>query len=144
VITRSPKFYLFDTGVAGIITKRVLTEERGELFGKALEHFILLELRAYRSYREKEFEIEFWRTKSGLEVDFILGRGAMAIEVKGKRQIDLKDLRAIRTFRDEFQPGEAIVVGNEPAARVVDHIRILPYREFLMMLWSDGFKEIIG
>ena len=36
VILRTPKFYLFDVGVAGALTKRRLVEDRGELFGKAL------------------------------------------------------------------------------------------------------------
>jgi len=140
VITRSAKFYLFDTGVAGAVTKRILTEEKGELFGKAFEHFILLELLAYRSYREKDFEIEFWRTKSGLEVDFILGSGAIAIEVKGKTRIHLKDLRPIRSFRDEFSPAEAMLVCNETVERVIDNIRIVPYRIFLDRLWGDLLK----
>ncbi|MCK5820404.1 MAG: ATP-binding protein [Bacteroidales bacterium] len=140
VITRSPKFYLFDTGVAGVVTKRVLSEEKGEIFGKAFEHFILLELLAYRSYKEKDFEIEFWRTKSGIEVDFILGNGEMAIEVKGKSQIVSKDLRPIRSFRDEFSPKEAIVVCNEPAERIVDNIRIVSYRIFLEKLWAEEYQ----
>lgn len=139
VITRSPKFYLFDTGVAGVVTKRVLNEEKGEIFGKAFEHFILLELLAYRSYKEKDFEIEFWRTKSGIEVDFILGNGEIAIEVKGKSQIASKDLRPIRSFRDEFSPKEALVVCNEPAERIVDNIRIVPYRIFLQRLWAEKY-----
>ncbi len=139
VITRSPKFYLFDTGVAGIITKRSILEEKGELFGKAFEHFIILELIGYRSYREKDFDIEFWRTKSGLEVDFILGNGKMAIEVKGTNQINLKDLRPIRLFRDEFHPKEAVVVCNESVERMVDNIRIVPYRVFLKRLWANEY-----
>ena len=140
VITLSPKFYLFDTGVAGVVTKRALSEEKGEIFGKAFEHFILSELLAYRSYKEKDFEIEFWRTKSGFEVDFILGNGEIAIEVKGKSQIVLKDLRPIRSFRDEFGPKEAFVVCNEPAERIVDNIRIVPYRIFLKKLWVEKYS----
>jgi len=140
VISRSPKFYLFDTGVAGVVTKRALSEEKGEIFGKAFEHFILSELLAYRSYKEKDFEIEFWRTKSGFEVDFILGNGEIAIEVKGKSQIVLKDLRPIRSFRDEFGPKEAFVVCNELAERIVDNIRIVPYRIFLKKLWAEKYS----
>lgn len=136
VITRSPKFYLFDTGVAGIVTKRVLSEEKGELFGKAFEHFILMELLAYRAYTEQEFEIEFWRTKTGMEVDFILGNGAYAIEVKGKHQIAAKDLRPLKSFQEEFKPKEAIMVCNESAERISSGIRIIPYREFLDQLWA--------
>jgi predicted AAA+ superfamily ATPase len=139
VITRSPKFYLFDTGVAGTITKRNLNEEKGELFGKAFEHFILMELIAFRSYRERDFEIEFWRTKSGLEVDFILGSGQIALEVKGTSQISSKDLRPISSFRDEFKPREALVICNETSERIVNNIRILPYRTFLKRLWNNEF-----
>lgn len=136
VITRSPKFYLFDPGVAGVITKRNIPEEGGEQFGKAFEHFILIEILAYRSYFEKDFEIEYWRTKTGLEVDFILGSGEIAIEVKGKSQIAPKDLRPLRSFNEEFHPREAIVVCNEKFERVSSGIRILPYREFLDRLWA--------
>src|SRR3989338_4560326 len=50
VITKAPKFYLFDVGVAGVLTKRRIAEERGAEFGKAFEHLILMELIAHRSY----------------------------------------------------------------------------------------------
>ncbi len=59
VITRSGKFYLFDVGVAGAITNRQIPQLRGELFGKALEHFILMELLAHRSYRELHYDVNF-------------------------------------------------------------------------------------
>jgi predicted AAA+ superfamily ATPase len=79
VITRAPKFYLFDVGVAGAITKRHLEEQKGEFFGKAFEHLIFMEIVAHSSYNELDYEIHFWRTKSGLEVDFVLGKGEVAI-----------------------------------------------------------------
>ncbi len=141
VITKTPKFYLFDTGVAGIITKRIIQEEKGEVFGKAFEHFILMELIAFRSYYNLDFKISYWRTSSGLEVDFILGDGETAVEVKGTDRIDSKDTRAIRTFHEEFHPRQSILVCNEPSERMSGDIRILPYRVFLKMLWQ---KEIIG
>ena len=39
-----------------------------------------MELLAFRSYTEREFNINFWRTKTGLEVDFILADSEVAIE----------------------------------------------------------------
>ncbi len=80
VIGKAPKFYLFDVGVAGVLTNRHVTDPRGELFGKALEHFIFMELVAHRSLSGLDYEISFWRTKTGLEVDFVLGGGEIAIE----------------------------------------------------------------
>ena len=136
VISRAPKFYLFDVGVAGAITKRHIAEEKGELFGKAFEHFVLMELYAYNSYNELDFDINFWRTKSGLEVDFILAGGEVAIEVKGTSRVDKKDLRALNTFMDQYSPRKSFIVCNEREERVHGKIQIMPWRKFLYDLWE--------
>ncbi len=136
-ITRTPKFYLFDVGVAGFICHRTLTATSGSEFGKAFEHFILMELLAYKGYREKTFPIEFWRTKTGLEVDFVLNGGEMALEVKGKlRRGDLKPMRA---FVEEFRPKHAVVVTNDSVARTIDGILVLPWQIFLESLWAGEY-----
>lgn len=136
VIIRTPKFYLFDVGVAGILTKRHLREEKGAEFGKAFEHFIFMELVAYNSYNELDFEINFWRTKSGLEVDFVLGGGEVAIEVKGSRRLDERDLRPLIAFSEEYSPKKAVVVCNEREERRLGAIRIMPWQRFLDRLWE--------
>jgi predicted AAA+ superfamily ATPase len=136
VITTTPKFYLFDVGVAGAITGRRLSQERGEQFGSALEHFILMEIVAYNSLRELDFDVAFWRTKAGLEVDFVLGGGEVAVEVKGSSRIDKTDLHPLQAFVDEFSPRQAIVVCNERTARIYEGIKIMPWRAFLSDLWS--------
>ena len=83
IIIKAPKFYLFDVGVAGAMTKRHIAEERGELFGRAFEHFILTEIIAHSSYSKLDYSINYWGTKSGLEIDFVLGYGEVAVEAKG-------------------------------------------------------------
>ena len=137
VISQAPKFYLFDVGVAGALTNRHLTEERGELFGKAFEHFIFMEIRAHSSLRELNYVINYWRTKSGLEADFVLGDGQVAIEVKGTNRVDRKELRPLMAFKDEYRPRKTVVVCNERVERIHDNIRIMPWRVFLRDLW-DG------
>ena len=137
VIGKASKFYLFDVGVAGHLCQRRIDEERGEQFGRALEHFIFMELSAHRSYRELHYDINFWRTKSGLEVDFILGDGEVAIEVKGSQRVDYADLAPLRTFMEECKPRLGIVVSNEKEKRKVGDILILPWRDFLISLWDD-------
>lgn len=136
VIIRAGKFYLFDVGVAGAITHRQIPQEKGEQFGKALEHFILMEILAHRTYSELDYDVHFWRTKSGFEVDFILGKGEVAVEVKGISRVDNTDLRPLRAFIQEYRPAKAFVVCNERAPRVHEDIRILPWRDFLKMLWN--------
>ena len=128
-ISAAPKFYLFDVGVAGQVCGRRLVDAAGAEFGRAFEHFVLLEILAARSYREADFPIQFWRTKTGLEVDLVLNRGEVAVEVKGR--VRRGDLRPMRAFREEFGPRRAIVVTAERHPRRIDGIDIMPYGHFL-------------
>ena len=138
VIGKAAKFYLFDVGLAGALTRRQIVEERGEQFGRALEHFVLMELLAHRSYRDLDYGIHFWRTKSGLEVDFVLGDGEVAVEVKGTSRVDPSDLRSLRAFAEDNRPRRAIMVCNERAPRIHEGIEMLPWREFLARLWGGA------
>lgn len=137
IITKASKYYLFDTGVAGFLRKRQLEEEKGIEFGKAFEHFILMEIYTYRSYSREDFDISFWRTKTGLEVDFILGKGEVSLEVKGSNRVDKNDLKGSMAFMEEYSPKRTIVVCNEKEKRIYKNVEITPYRMFLKELW-DG------
>ena len=143
IITRAPKFYLFDVGVAGRMAGRRIERAAGPAFGRALEHFVLMEMRAFRSYRELDAPIRFWRTRSGLECDFVIGRkGDVAIEVKAGANPGGRDLRGIRAFGEEHQPRMAIVVCNaSKPRRTADGIWVLPWERFLERLWGG---EVIG
>lgn len=131
-ISAAPKFYLFDIGVAGHVCGRRLTAPGGAEFGRAFEHFILLEIIASRSYQEKDFPIQFWRTKTGLEVDFVLGRGRVAVGVKSR--VRRGDLRPMRAFMEEFGPRRAIIVSAAHDRRRIDGVEIMPYAHFLRLL----------
>jgi len=87
------------------------------------------------------YGIAFWRTKAGAEVDFVLGSGEVAIEVKGTSRVDDRDLRSLVAFAEIHRPRLSIVVSNESAERVVRGIRILPWRAFFEELWGGA---IIG
>ncbi len=137
VITKAVKYFLFDVGVAGRLTKRHLSEEKGAEFGKAFEHFILMEIVAYRSYKDRDFRINFWRTKSGLEVDYVIGDGETAIEVKSTDNIDVRNLKGLFAFMDTYSPKRSIVVCNEKEKRIHSKIEIMPWREFLFELWNN-------
>ncbi|MCU0666556.1 MAG: AAA family ATPase [Candidatus Omnitrophica bacterium] len=136
VIMKASKYYMFDVGVAGHLTKRNIWEQKGSEFGKAFEHFILMEIIAFRSYTSKDFGINFWRTKTGLEVDFVLGDREVAIEIKGASRIDTRDMSGLEAFIQACPPKKAIVVCNEKEKRAHGKIMIWPWEVFLQELWS--------
>jgi len=137
VITKAPKFYLFDVGVAGFLSKRTIEEEKGAEFGKAFEHFILMEILAYRAYKDLDFRVDFWRTKTGQEVDFILGNGEVAVEVKGNKKVDNTDLKHLKSFSETYSPKKSFIVCNEKRKRLCGKTEIIPYKLFLENLWSE-------
>ncbi len=95
-----------------------------------------MQLAAHGSYTDLDYPINFRRTKSGLEVDFVLGRGEVAIEVKGGNRVDLRDLKGLRQFTTEYSPRLTIVVCNETTKRIHDKMIIFPWKEFLYDLWA--------
>lgn len=133
-ISSMPKFYLFDVGLAGRICNRWIREPSGSEFGKAFEHLMLMEIRAARGYLGRAFEIEFWRTKSGIEVDFVLGSGEVAIEVKSR--VRSGDLKGLNAFTAEFKPKRAIAVTSENDSRQLGPIEVMPYMKFIELLYS--------
>jgi len=142
-IAATPKFYLFDVGTAGYLAKRKINILKGAEAGKAFENFILMELLAYRGINDCNYTIKFWRTKSGQEVDFILGNCEVAIEAKISDSVTTRDIRGLIIFTDEYKPKKSIVVSLDTRRRKIktsaeNEIIILPYQEFLSMLWKKA------
>jgi uncharacterized protein len=137
-VIHAPKFYFFDVGIVGYLTKRGSVEPGSELFGRAFEHFIYNEIRAHSSYSEKFYPITFWRTTSGFEVDFVLGDHEIVIEIKSSSEVKSRHYKGIRAFKEEFKPKKSIIVSSDPAPRQTDDgILVLPWKDFLRRLWGN-------
>ncbi len=89
----SPKFYLFDPGVARALAGRhrepLDSQERSFL----LETWVLHELRAALAFQNLGGQLHYWRTPAGTEVDFIWTRGARAVGI---------EVKAAATWRSEY------------------------------------------
>ena len=96
---------------------------------------VFCELRAWLAHARDDRPLTFWRTADGSEVDFVVGDSA-AIEVKATGSVTRRDLAGLRRLAEETPLAHRIVVCREPAARVVDGIRILPVMDFLRALWA--------
>ena len=72
--------------------------------------------------------------------DSSLGRitiGPCALEFKATDHVRDKHLSGLRAFKEEGQCPQYIIVSCNPEERVtVDGIRILPWEQFLKLLWS--------
>lgn len=136
------KFYLFDVGVANFLAKRQPSIGSYE-FGKAFEHYILMELKAYQAYRDPELEISFWRTSSGQEVDFILGDKDVAIEIKGSKRVHERDVYPMKILKEDAPARKHIIVSLEREPRIIDGwLHILPWKMFVEKLWGNDLFAV--
>lgn len=137
-LVETAKFYLFDIGVANFLHPEASRVTPGsDLYGRAFEHFLLNEVRAYLEYQKRDLPLTYWRTSSGYEVDLIAGDRILAAEFKAKREVRAEDLRGLRAFKEENRVKRAILVSREERKRTTeDEIEILPWRSFLVELWG--------
>lgn len=135
------KFYFFDVGVANFLRGIRALPRNGSEYGVAFEHFIAMELRGYLSYRRLRSELTYWRTQSGVEVDFLIGSEA-AVEVKAAGRVSDRDLRGLRALAEENATAKLFLVSfDQLDRRTGDGIRLLHWRTFLAELWSG---ELFG
>ncbi len=135
----TPKFYFFDVGISNFLAGRKELALGTPEYGKALEHFVFTELKAYQSYSECAFELFYWRSTSQIEIDFIIrtkSKKLIAIEVKGSQLVDRNDLKNFKYFEEDFKLSKKIVVCNEKLSRSFDQFSILPYPRFCEQLWA--------
>jgi predicted AAA+ superfamily ATPase len=134
-ISRS-KLYFFDVGVTNSLAKRGEIMAGSELFGKAFEHFILLEVRAFLSYTRKNIRMYYWRSTSQFEVDLILD-DQWGVEIKSAASIKDKHLKGIRALKEEGNIQNFAAVSCDRYERITqDNITIFPWKLFLEKLWN--------
>jgi hypothetical protein len=111
-LIKSPKIYFPDNGL-----NRVIAGEDGISKGALYETWIFSELLKWKELQDIEPEIYFYKSASGLEVDFIVKAESflLPIEVKSAQKVGYADGRSIESFIKEYKIPIGIIVypGNE-------------------------------
>lgn len=138
-LVETAKFYLFDVGVANQLhPDGAAVTEGSDRFGRAFEHFILNEVRAYLEYRRRDQAVSYWRTSSGFEVDLVIGDMDVAVECKSARELRRGDLKGLRALADEHPARRRLVVSRIAEPRTTDDgIELVPWEHFCTELWAD-------
>jgi len=135
-IVKHDKFYYFDAGIYNTIRPRGPLDIQSEIGGIAFETLVLQELIAINEYDNLGYKIHFWRTKNGVEVDFILygENGLVAIEVKSKDSFTNKDLKGLKVFKKDYPEATLLLIygGRGSETFYKDGITILPINTFFV------------
>ncbi len=130
------KFYYFDAGVFVSLRPKGPLDRREEIAGASLEGLVAQHLRAWAAYSRKKVDLFYWRTRSGVEVDFIVyGEGGFwAFEVKNGQEVRPEDLRSLKTFRQDYPECEPMFLYRGTDRLRIDGIACVPVTEFLRAL----------
>ena len=97
-LIKSPKLYWSDTGLA------LFLAGESEPRGAHLENLVLTDLLAWRDLQAPRPEILYWRTATGIEVDFVIERPnrLLPVEIKAAARITPADAKGLEAFLDEY------------------------------------------
>lgn len=131
-----PKFYIFDAGIYRSLRPQGPLDRPEEIEGQAFEGLVAQHLRAWIDYSGRDFKLYFWRTRAGVEVDFVVYgvEGLFAIEVKNAARVQPQDLRGLRAFKQDYPQSRAYLVYRGKERLMKDGILCLPCEEFLLAL----------
>jgi predicted AAA+ superfamily ATPase len=136
----SHKFYLFDNGVVNAFVGRRDVPKGTPEFGKSLELGIYSEILTYLNYKKSSKKLEYWRSTTKFEVDFLVYENTKeitAIEVKSTRTPSKKDFKGLLAFEEDFKLKKKIVVCLAESPQITaEGIEILPLFIFLQKLWA--------
>lgn len=129
-----PKLYLFDAGVFRSLRPTGPLDRFHEIEGAALEGLVAQHLRAWIAYSGNAFDLAYWRTRSGVEVDFVVygPEGLWAVEVKNAATVRREDVRSLKAFREDYPECEPILVHRGEDRLAVDGVRCIPAQDFLL------------
>jgi predicted AAA+ superfamily ATPase len=97
-LIKSPKLYWSDTALA------LFLAGEHEPRGAHLENLVLTDLLAWRDLQARRPEVLYWRTATGLEVDFVVEAAdrLLPIEVKASARVSTADARGLEAFLDDY------------------------------------------
>jgi predicted AAA+ superfamily ATPase len=134
-----PKFYYFDSGIFRSLRPAGPLDSPQEIDGAGLEGLVAQHVRAWSAYSSTPCKLYYWRTKSGVEVDFVIyGQETfVAIEVKNSAKINSKMLKGLITFQEDYPEAQALLLYRGNERLLIGNVLCLPCEQFLKELLPD-------
>lgn len=142
-----PKFFWIDNGIARAAAGLLRDPIESTYKGAALETLLFHELRTYNTVKKKHRPISYYRTASGLEIDFVVETQKrqmnepahiVCIEVKYATKWQRKWERILRDVQNQNDIKVERMIGVYTGTRSYhfDGLDVLPVTEFLDQLYN--------
>jgi predicted AAA+ superfamily ATPase len=135
-----PKFYFFDNGVARALSGRLPYPPTSEEAGPLFETLLFNEVRAYLSYNSFRYQLFYWRSYDGTEVDLLCETkdGFVAVEMKSVTRWLTRYNRGLERIKVDLHPAHVTCYGVYQGDRstMVSGSAVMPAARFLKLLWQ--------
>jgi len=132
-VIKTPKLYWLDIGLL-----RRLSNQRGVVTGEIYETMVVNEIFKWIKTAQRNVEIFFYRTRSGLELDLLLDceQGMIGIEIKSRKTVVPSDLRAMKeiaaALKRQWIGGLVVYQGDELTKLSEPEIWAIPSRRLFV------------
>ena len=133
-LSKTPKFYFFDTGVVRALTAQLglpLLQSTSQ-FGDAFEHFVILQCKELAGYYYRNYRFSYLKTKDDAEIDLVVERPGLPllfIEIKSSDNVQPVHLMTLKRNAHDFGNCEAICLSRDPYIKEIDGIKVFPWME---------------
>lgn len=139
---KKPKFYFFDMGIKRALDKtlEIPLKPNTYEYGKAFEHFIILEFFKLCHYRQKDESLYYMRTKSGLEVDLIIerpGKTTLLIEIKSSNRVNKEDTKSLFEISKEMKHSQSFLISQDLNEKTFSEIKAYHWRTFFNLFFQN-------
>ncbi len=120
-LTSNPICYFIDNGFRNQALNNFSAIESRTDAGLLVQNLIFQEIYKYQMQERKNWQLHYWRTKAGAEVDFVIQTGfdsVIPIEVKFRNSKDLTLSRGYRSFLEAYQPVQGFVITKNQAGEL--------------------------
>ncbi len=136
---QAPRFYFFDSGVCRALSGTLNVElvPSTYAYGRAFEHFVILEILRLSDYRQTDYRFSYLRTKDGAEIDLIVerpGREPALIEIKSSEIVDERHVRGLARMLPDFPGADAFCLSRDRNRKRISGVLALP--------WDEGLAEL--
>jgi len=109
-LVKNPKVYFFDLGFRNYILGDFRSFDKRQDIGRLVENYVFTKLSSDQTIITR---INFWRTKSGAEVDFIIEKQNQVIPIEVKYSSTPVVGKSLYSFIDKYKPDKAYVITKD-------------------------------
>lgn len=132
-----PKFYFFDTGVKRALerTLDVVLKPQTYAFGKAFEHWVILEIFRLNQIFQRDYRLSHFHSQ-GSEIDLILSKpkDEILIEIKSNSRVDPLRVRRLAKLAQSFPHARTYFLSLDKEAQDLEGVSCRH--------WFGGIQEL--